>query len=345
MTPVAELDMSHPAFVDQLRDAAHAVGICYLTGHGLAPSLPDDVLALSRAFFALPDADRQAVDKIHSPRFRGYTPVGRELTGGRTDWREVFDIARERPCERVTAGDPPWRRLYGPNQWPDALPQLRPTLLRWHSEIDRIGRTVLAALAQGLGVGAEALDGWFGEDAHVRVKLIHYPPRPSDGHEQGAGAHKDRGFMTFILQDGVGGLQIQHADGTWSDVPVRNGTLVLNFGEMGEVAGGGFITATPHRVIAPTAGRDRYSVIGFYNPHLDAHLTPLPLPPGLAARARGVSDDPANPYLTPFGRNELKGWLRGHPHIAAVHFPEELARYQDTVRPAHLGEAQDGAGQ
>jgi len=91
---------------------------------------------------------------------------------------------------------------------------------------------------------------------------------------------------------------------------------------MAEVATGGYIRATPHRVIAPRTGQDRFSIIGFYNPKLAAELVPIPLPPELSSRARGISDDEDNPYFTQFGYNELKGWLRGHPHVAKLYYPQ-----------------------
>ncbi|MEY9777119.1 hypothetical protein [Arthrobacter sp. MW3 TE3886] len=34
------------------------------------------------------------------------------------------------------------------------------------------------------------------------------------------------------------------------------------------------------------------------------------------ARSRGVSDNPDNPMLAPYGANVLKGWLRAHPEVA-----------------------------
>ncbi|MGD3112621.1 2-oxoglutarate and iron-dependent oxygenase domain-containing protein [Streptomyces sp. YGL11-2] len=53
-----------------------------------------ELLKLARRFFALPGGQRLAVENIHSPHFRGYTAAGRELTGGRMDWRELFDVGR-----------------------------------------------------------------------------------------------------------------------------------------------------------------------------------------------------------------------------------------------------------
>ena len=81
--------------VMELRHAAHEVGFFYLSGHGAPLALADEILALSREFFALPLEEKLAVDMANSPHFRGYTRVGSERTGGRADWREQLDIGLE----------------------------------------------------------------------------------------------------------------------------------------------------------------------------------------------------------------------------------------------------------
>ncbi|WP_290437336.1 2-oxoglutarate and iron-dependent oxygenase domain-containing protein, partial [Aeromonas caviae] len=120
-----QLDASPDAradFLASLRDAARETGFFYLTGHGIDPELQQEVQQLSQAFFALPLAAKQQVAMIHSPHFRGYNRPGAELTRGQPDWREQFDIGADRPALPRAAGDPPWWRLQGPNQWPEALP-------------------------------------------------------------------------------------------------------------------------------------------------------------------------------------------------------------------------------
>ena len=48
-------------------------------------------------FFALPEADRLAIENVRSPQFRGYTRFGHERTNGRVDLRDQIDIGRELP--------------------------------------------------------------------------------------------------------------------------------------------------------------------------------------------------------------------------------------------------------
>ena len=87
----------HLDFLADLRVAAHDLGFFYLTGHGITAKQCEEILAVARKFFDLPEAAKLEVEMIHSPHFRGYTRTGRELTRGRPDWREQFDINRTQP--------------------------------------------------------------------------------------------------------------------------------------------------------------------------------------------------------------------------------------------------------
>ncbi|MFJ4623243.1 isopenicillin N synthase family dioxygenase [Streptomyces sp. NPDC088812] len=315
------------AFLAGLRDAAHDVGFFYVTGHGVPASLRDEVLRAARAFFALPEERRLEIENVNSAQFRGYTRVGTEYTAGGADWREQIDIGPERAALDVAPGDPDYLRLVGPNQWPSALPELRDIVLRWQTEALRVSREVLRALAAALGQEEAYFDQWFDDEAAVHVKIVHYPPRPAEDAGQGVGAHKDYGYLALLQQDEVGGLQVQREDGGWIDaVPVPD-AFVVNIGEMLEIATQGYLKATRHRVVSPRPGVDRYSVPFFLGPRLDAVVEPLRLPPELAARSRGVTDDPDNPLLAAFGENAVVGWLRSHPRVAERWWPDVLAKH------------------
>jgi isopenicillin N synthase-like dioxygenase len=304
------------AFLAELRYAAHEVGFFYVTGHGVPEELRQGVLEAAKAFFALPDAARLEIENVNSPQFRGYTRTGTEHTGGTPDWREQIDIGPERAELELGPDSPSYLRLIGPNQWPTALPSLRTTVLAWQDEALRVSREVLRALAAALGQDEDYFDGWFDAEAAVSVKIVHYPGRPKPEVEQGVGAHKDYGYLALLQQDEVGGLQVRGPDGEWIDAVPLPDAFVFNIGEMLEIATRGYLKATDHRVVSPVGGVDRYSIPFFLGPRLDAVVEPLTLPPELAARARGVTQDPDNPLLATYGENALVGWLRSHPRVA-----------------------------
>jgi isopenicillin N synthase-like dioxygenase/ADP-ribose pyrophosphatase YjhB (NUDIX family) len=300
----------------RLRAALHETGFLYVTGHGVAPSIVDGVFAAARDFFALPLDDRLAIDEVNSPHFRGYTQLGNELTQGRADQRDQLDVGPEREALELGPDDPAYLRMTGPNQWPAALPSLRPAVLAWYDEARRVSIELLQCIAVALGQPADWFDPWFDEQTHDHLKVIRYPGSLVRSGDQGVGAHKDYGWLALLVQDDLGGLQVQALDGTWLDATPVPGTFVVNIGEMLEVATRGYLRATVHRVVSPPTTQDRYSIPFFLGPRLDATVPAIPLPDDLAAQARGIEDDPSNPLLSEYGANALKGWLRAHPRVA-----------------------------
>ncbi|WP_020180523.1 2-oxoglutarate and iron-dependent oxygenase domain-containing protein [Methylopila sp. M107] len=311
------------ALLAELRMAARDPGFFYLVGHGVPETLTKDVLALSRRFFSLPDSDKLAIEMARSPHFRGYTRAGAEITRGRPDWREQVDVGREGEALAFDPAAPAWRRLVGPNQWPAALPQLRPVLLDYLAVVTRLGVDVLRLLSASLGQPEEALAPIYTPEPNQLLKIIRYPGRDAADGGQGVGAHKDSGFLTVLLQDETAGLQVETERG-WIQAPPVAGTFVVNVGEVLELASNGYLRANVHRVVAPPAQTDRLSVAFFLGARLDATVPVLDIPPSLAADARGVTQDPLNPLFRDVGRNFLKSRLRSHPDVARRHHADLL---------------------
>jgi isopenicillin N synthase-like dioxygenase len=309
--------------VARLRDACHGPGFCYLVGHGVPADLDAAVMAVAREFFALPEAERRGLAIARSPHFRGYTVLGGERTKGASDWREQLDVGAEEPAAVVRPGDPPWRRLRGPNQWPARLPSMQPTVLEWMRAMDRVGLAVLRALAFGLGQPLDHFDHVVLPRGDPHLKIIRYPAQPRDADTgQGVGMHHDSGLVSFVLQDDVGGLQVD-LNGTLVDAEPRPGTYVMNLGEMLQAATNGYLRATKHRVKSPPPNRERLSIAYFFHPRLDAVFAPIALPPSLAAAARGGQNvDPNDPIFATFGDNYLKIRLRSHRDVALAHYAD-----------------------
>ncbi|WP_210507177.1 isopenicillin N synthase family oxygenase [Naasia sp. SYSU D00057] len=332
-TPIPVLDLSlldqGPSavarFHEELRRATHEVGFFTLVGHGIPDELQERLLAASRAFFALPDEDKLEIENLKSPFFRGYARVGGELTQGRVDWREQIDIGPGRPARELGPDDPAYLRLEGPNQWPTALPELRPIIEEWQERLSDIGRRLLVAWADALGAGPEQLLDLFAEEPSIHVKVARYPGKPATAESrQGVGSHKDGGALTLLwIEPGAGGLQVEY-QGEWHDVPPQQGALIVNIGELLEWATDGYLRATVHRVLAPAEGSERISVPFFFNPRLDATVPRLDIAPEYRAAARGVEQDPGNVIHGVYGENLLKSRLRAHPDVAAIHHPDLL---------------------
>ncbi len=316
-------------FVEQLRETLHGPGFCYLTGHGVTASSEAAVMRVAREFFHQPEAKRLEIVNTNTPHFRGYTRLGMEHTNGASDWRDQIDIGPEHEPLDLGPDGPIWLRVRGPNQWPASVPAMQPTLTDWIAEMGLVGTAVLRAIALGLGQPAEYFEPFMQPHPEVLVKIIRYPAPTHDGGAtgQGVGLHNDSGLLSFILQDDVGGLQVLLGDELVDATPVP-GALILNIGEMLQIATDGYLRATKHQVVSPPPGRERISIAYFHNPAMEATFEQIPLPAGLAARTRGSANERAQDTIfSNYGDNWLKFRVRSHPDVAAIHHPDLLGMY------------------
>ena len=320
----------YSAFHARLARIARDTGFFYLEGHGIDPAQIERVEQISRAFFALSSEAKQRIAIENTRHFRGYTGVGGEITRLRPDQREQIDFGEELPPVPTNSETPLWWGLQGPNQWPAELPALREEILNWMATTRTVAKRLLQAFLVALEQPVEALDALVAPPHNNRMKIIHYPGQAAGASDQGVGPHKDGGLLTLLLQDQIGGLQVETAAG-WVNVPPRKNAFVVNIGEMLELATNGYLRANVHQVISPQPGTSRYSIAYFFAPSLHAHEVPLlKLPAHLAQQARGPESDPLNPLFTHIGTNALKGRVRSHLDVAKKFYPEQYAQLKQS---------------
>ncbi|WP_344506108.1 isopenicillin N synthase family dioxygenase [Dactylosporangium maewongense] len=266
---ISDLDSAARGIETACRDN----GFFYVTGHGVPSSLTDRLDAAARTFFDLPLPAKMEIAMAHGGRaWRGFFPVGAELTSGVPDRKEGLYFGTELgpDAPQVRAGLP----LHGANLFPEQVPDLRPAVLSYVTRMTTVAQTVLRGVALSLGLPA----GYFAEsytaDPTVLFRIFHYPPSPPDSDEWGVGEHTDYGLLTLLLQDGNGGLQVRTPDG-WLDAPPIPGTFVCNIGDMLDRMTGGWYRSTPHRV-RNVSGNERLSFPFFFDPDFTQQVPPLP---------------------------------------------------------------------
>lgn len=166
---------SRKQFLEKLRETSRGLGFFYLKDHGIPAELIDDVRQLSKRFFALPEKDKLQIQMVNSPYFRGYNRAGLEHTRGLPDWREQVDIGPEQQALPLLPGAPTWQRLIGPNQWPSALPELKPVILRYQDAVTRLGIQLTELLAESLGQNKDVFAPVYTPAPNQLIKIIRYP--------------------------------------------------------------------------------------------------------------------------------------------------------------------------
>jgi isopenicillin N synthase-like dioxygenase len=264
--------------------ACREVGFFVVTGHGVDPDLQTRLEAAAHEFFGLPDSEKQ---RIAMPRagaaWRGWFPVGGELTSGVPDRKEGIYFGDEHPPDhpRVQAATP----LHGPNQFPARPAELRSVVLEWLGAMRPLAAAVMRGIAIGLGLDQRWFEDHLTGDPTTLFRIFHYPPDGGPA-QWGVGEHTDYGLLTLLAQDRHGGLQVRHLDGRWIDVAASPELIVCNIGDMLERLTAGRYRSTPHRV-RNTSGASRLSFPYFFDPSWDATVPALPIavPPERTDRA------------------------------------------------------------
>jgi len=165
----------------------------------------------------------------------------------------------------------------GRNNWPDEerVPGFKRKVLNYLEEVYRLGHRLVTILSLALGLPKDALAKDYTHPTD-RLRLISYPPHPVDAPSNmyGCAPHCDYGLITILLQDEVGGLQIQN-DGKWFDVVPEEGTFILNSGDMLHRLSNGEFKATPHCVKNKSQTGKRYSTAFFFDCNFETIISPV----------------------------------------------------------------------
>jgi isopenicillin N synthase-like dioxygenase len=143
--------------------------------------------------------------------------------------------------------------------------------------MEELGRHLFSCPALSLDLRETYFDGGL-RSPDYGIRLLRYPPHPRDAKQNqlGAGAHTDWGGLTMLLQDDVGGLEVQNGQGEWIQAPPIPGALTINLGDMVRRWTNDLYHSTRHRVLNNISGRDRYSVATFYNPEYNYRVECVP---------------------------------------------------------------------
>ena len=279
--PIVDIRSSTSAVDDRavatlLNAALSQFGFCYINGHTIATEVTQNLQNSAHEFHLLPIAKKKRL-KIN-PYHRGYieSETSQTITSSiesatQPNRSESFMMMREIPPSDPRFGT----QLFGPNQWPDTLiPELKKHCIAYAEAMEKLSLELVQRLSVALGLSPNTLLDLFNDPTYF-LRLIQYPlldpndfPAPF-----GSAPHTDHGFMTLVLQDDTGGLEVLNSNGRWIPVSPIPNTLVLNVADMLSIISNGRWKSTPHRVIL--GPEPRQSTAFFFDPDFDAQINPL----------------------------------------------------------------------
>ncbi|MGF1551043.1 MAG: isopenicillin N synthase family dioxygenase [Paracoccaceae bacterium] len=244
------------AFARSLRETGFAV----LTDHPVSPERIAAFYAAWGDFFA--SEEKHAWTRAPGAA-AGYFPFRSENAkdAAQKDLKEFFHVYPGGPVPEALAEET--RRL--------------------HADLTAVGERLLGWLqaespAEVTERLSEPLPEMVKGSGQNLLRVLHYPAldaAPEPGAVRAA-AHGDINLITCLLSGSEPGLEARDTRGEWHAVPCDPGMMVVNAGDMLEMATGGHYPATVHRVVNPESadGRARFSSPLFLHPRPEVELEP-----------------------------------------------------------------------
>jgi gibberellin 2-oxidase len=219
---VPAVDFSGPGAALAVVDACERFGFFKVVNHGVPAGVADRLEAEAVAFFARPQAEKDASGPA-DPLGYGCKRIGRN---GDTGWLEYLLLAADQG-----AGASLPAPLSG-----DAVSE-------YVGAVRGVAASVLEAVAEGLGVAPrDALSRMVAGAASDRaLRVNHYPPcpllqrLPDSCSVTGFGEHTDPQLVSVLRSNGTAGLQLALRDGRWVPVPPDRDAVFVIVGDSLEV--------------------------------------------------------------------------------------------------------------
>ncbi|CAL5392432.1 unnamed protein product [Camellia sinensis] len=162
------------------------------------------------------------------------------------NWKDTFNC--------LMAPKPP-----NPEELP---PPCRDILMAYSKQVMKLGCCLFELLSEALGLSPNHLNDM---DCNEGLAVLghYYPACPQPEFTVGHTKHSDIDFLTVLLQDQIGGLQVLHQN-HWVDVPPTPGAFVVNIGDLLQLITNDKFRSVEHRVLANQVG-PRVSVACFFH--------------------------------------------------------------------------------
>ncbi|KAK7275808.1 hypothetical protein RIF29_16932 [Crotalaria pallida] len=244
--------------IQQLGDACRDWGFFMLINHGMPETLRDELLRGSQSFFDLTEEEKG------------------EYGGG-----NLFDPVRCGTSFNVRVDKTLfWRDYLKCHVHPQFHAPSKPsgfseTLEEYATKSRELVGELLKGISKSLGLEENYIHERMNVESGSQLLVINfYPPCPKPELAMGLPAHTDHGLLTLLMQNELGGLQIQH-NGKWIPIHPLPNSFLINTGDHMEILTNGKYKSVIHRAVVNQKAT-RISVGTAHGPPLDATVSPAP---------------------------------------------------------------------
>lgn len=254
--PVIDLQGQREEVISKISSASAEWGFFQIVNHGIPGSILDNMIMGVRQFH---EQDTEVKKQYYTRDLTKKTSYNCNFDLHQTqaaDWRDTFYV--------VMAPDPPK---------PEELPEVcRDVLIEYAEFMMKLAHTMYELLSEALGLKPDHLKN-IDCAKGLFITGHYYPPCPEPECTIGLRGHTDSGFMTILLQDQIGGLQVLH-ENQWIDVPFLPGALIVNIADLLQLITNDKFKSANHRVLTKKEG-PRISVASFFRTHFDQEESTL----------------------------------------------------------------------
>ncbi|XP_021725884.1 deacetoxyvindoline 4-hydroxylase-like isoform X3 [Chenopodium quinoa] len=230
LAQVGESDYQTAKIVKEIISASHKWGFFQVVNHGIPLKLLEKMIEGVRMFH---EQDAEAKKQIYS----------RDFFTKNVSFLSNHDLYQSKAAN--------WRDTFYFNALtgevdPQELPQIcKDVTLEYVDHMVKLVNNILMLLSMGLGLRPKHLEeldiskGW-------SLACHYYPTCPEPQLTLGTGGHADITFITILLQDQVGGLQVLH-ENQWVNVEPITGALIVNIGDALQIVSNDLLKSVYHR--------------------------------------------------------------------------------------------------
>ncbi|KAL3839169.1 hypothetical protein ACJIZ3_023760 [Penstemon smallii] len=233
--------------VSKVRRASKDWGFFRVVNHGIPLTVLNDMLEGIRLFH---EQDAVKKQEFYSRDYLKKVRYGSNVDlywSGAANWRDSLTISL----------------MISDHIEPDELPEiLSNSAIEYINQVTILGETLFDILSESLNLKCDHLKAT--GCAKGRAFVCHYyPPCPDPDLTMGTSKHTDPPFLTILLQDQIGGLQV-FRNNQWIDIRPVEGSFIINIGDLLQMVSNDEFKSAEHRVLANRIG-PRISVACFFS--------------------------------------------------------------------------------
>ncbi|XVF78003.1 hypothetical protein PTKIN_Ptkin14bG0093200 [Pterospermum kingtungense] len=205
--------------IDEVRNSSEKWGFFQLINHGVETSVLGEMINGIRKFHEQDvEAKKEYYTRDYNTKNVLYNSNYNLHQASAVCWRDTLTF--------ITG-------VYRPPKPQELPPTCRDIMIKYTDKMMKLGKTIYEFLSEALGLNPNYLNDIGCADG-IFAPCHYHPACPEPDLTMGATAHADVSFITILLQDKIGGLQVLH-ENQWIDVTPVPGALIVNIGDLLQV--------------------------------------------------------------------------------------------------------------